>query len=202
MKRPEPSPENGRALAEKLADIAVDLPDGLAFVAFIVADMGGGTFEEHRRRDARAGAVRADLAALARALRRRRSRRSRRPAVRRMIVPPVRVIVCGGRNFKDREAVFAKLDELAADLGPLFVIDGGAQGVDRWAREWRQDRLHPGKTFHAEWDRYSKAAGPKRNVRMIVEGQPKLVLAFPGGKGTANMIAEAEARFVPVERVT
>ena len=119
-----------------------------------------------------------------------------------MTLAPVRVLVCGGRNFKDRAAVFAKLDEVAADLGPLFVIEGGAQGVDRWAREWRADRLHPGKTYPAAWDRDGKAAGPIRNRRMIEEGRPALVVAFPGGKGTANMVEQARAALIPLEIVT
>ncbi len=42
--------------------------------------------------------------------------------------------------------------------------------------------------FHAEWMKYGKAAGPIRNARMLAEGKPDLVVAFPGGRGTADML--------------
>ena len=112
----------------------------------------------------------------------------------------IRVLVCGGRHYADREKVFGQLDWLRdryREKG-LFVIEGGAQGADRFARDWRADRLIPGRTFTAEWDRFGRKAGPLRNARMIAEGRPDLVLAFPGGRGTADMIAKAEAAGVPV----
>jgi predicted Rossmann-fold nucleotide-binding protein len=114
---------------------------------------------------------------------------------------PFRVLVCGGRNNLDRAAVFRRLDALVVERGPLFVIEGGAKGVDRSAKDWRVSRLYPGETFVAAWERDGKGAGPIRNRKMLVDGQPDLVLAFPGGKGTANMIAQARTFRVPVEIV-
>jgi hypothetical protein len=35
---------------------------------------------------------------------------------------------------------------------------------------------------------------------MIVEGKPDLVIAFPGGEGTADLISRAKAADVPVEQ--
>lgn len=43
-----------------------------------------------------------------------------------------------------------------------------------------------------------KAAGPIRNQRMLDEGKPDLVVAFPGGRGTADMVRRAKAAGVPV----
>jgi hypothetical protein len=110
------------------------------------------------------------------------------------------VLVCGGRHYADRAAVFLALDKLAEEHGALFVIEGGAAGADRWAREWRIDRLHPGKTFPADWEHHGKGAGPRRNRRMLEQGRPRLVLAFPGGRGTADMIEAARKAGVPVKR--
>ena len=42
--------------------------------------------------------------------------------------------------------------------------------------------------FPAEWKKHGKAAGPIRNRKMLQDGKPDLVLAFPGGRGTANMV--------------
>lgn len=50
----------------------------------------------------------------------------------------------------------------------------------------------------AEWDRLGRKAGPIRNQRMLDEGKPALVIAFPGGTGTAGMVAIARKGRVPV----
>lgn len=52
--------------------------------------------------------------------------------------------------------------------------------------------------FPADWENYRRAAGPIRNRQMLVEATPDLVVAFPGGPGTANMIRQARAAGVPV----
>ncbi|MEM9912925.1 MAG: hypothetical protein AAF922_19365 [Pseudomonadota bacterium] len=43
-----------------------------------------------------------------------------------------------------------------------------------------------------------RAAGPIRNKEMLDEGCPDLVVAFPGGRGTANMVKQAQAAGVEV----
>jgi hypothetical protein len=118
-----------------------------------------------------------------------------------MALRPFRVLVCGGRKFTDKALVYRTLDALAEEHPAIFVIEGGARGADALARMWRHERLQPGETFHADWKRYGDPAGPIRNRKMLVDGQPDLVLAFPGGDGTADMIRQAEAFRAPVERI-
>jgi len=55
--------------------------------------------------------------------------------------------------------------------------------------------------FPADWSRHGKSAGPIRNRQMLIEGRPDIVVAFPGGKGTANMIKQAVEAGVKVELV-
>lgn len=106
------------------------------------------------------------------------------------------VLVCGGRDYADRAFVFASLDVLK----PTTVINGGAEGADRWAREWASERHVVCVTVEADWSLHGRAAGPIRN-RAMLGFRPDLVLAFPGGRGTANMVAEARKRGVPVRFV-
>lgn len=54
--------------------------------------------------------------------------------------------------------------------------------------------VHP-----ADWGRYGKAAGPIRNQEMLESGID-LVIALPGGRGTADMVRRAEGAGVPVRR--
>jgi hypothetical protein len=54
-------------------------------------------------------------------------------------------------------------------------------------------------TVPADWQKHGTAAGPIRNKQMIVSGKPDLVLAFPGGRGTADMSRRAEKHGIPLQ---
>ncbi len=108
----------------------------------------------------------------------------------------MRVLVTGGRDFTDAAMVQAALDPLAADIEVL--IEGGARGADTLAREWAKAHGIPWQTYEANWKRYGRRAGPIRNQKMLDEGYPDLVVAFPGGKGTADMVRRAREAGVKV----
>ncbi|MBU6283831.1 DUF2493 domain-containing protein, partial [bacterium] len=109
----------------------------------------------------------------------------------------MRVLVCGGRKFDDK----AMLERALGEIEITELIEGAAKGADRLAREWAEARKIPFQTFKPEFGRYGRAAGPIRNKRMLAEGKPDLVVAFPGGSGTANMVGLARAAGVPVRLV-
>lgn len=118
-----------------------------------------------------------------------------------MTFGPKRVLVCGGRDYADANRLYGVLDELHRKQGISCVIEGNARGADRmagyWARKHRIDNLK----FPADWATSGKAAGPIRNRQMLEEGRPDLVLAFPGGRGTADMVRQAKAAGVSVVEV-
>lgn len=107
----------------------------------------------------------------------------------------MRVLVCGGRNYDDPAEVFARLEERwhRSKHDCMIVLQGGATGADKFARHWCSTTSVPYINYPANWTMYGKAAGPIRNQRMIDEGKPDLVIAFPGGKGTADMVRRAKA---------
>jgi predicted Rossmann-fold nucleotide-binding protein len=113
----------------------------------------------------------------------------------------MRVLVCGGRNYVDRDAVYRELDATAAKHGWLTIIEGGAAGADRLGRKWAKLHFHGVVTVEADWPTYGKAAGPIRNARMLSEAKPDLVLAFPGGVGTMDMVRQAREAGVKAEWV-
>lgn len=112
----------------------------------------------------------------------------------------MRVLVCGGRDFYDQNAVFSALDDLEAKHGELVVIQGGAPGADLVARNWCYQHKSRVRMINepADWKAHGRAAGPIRNSLMLSEHKPDVVLAFPGGRGTADMVRKAEAAGVPV----
>jgi len=50
----------------------------------------------------------------------------------------------------------------------------------------------------AEWDKFGRRAGPLRNEQMLREGKPDVVVAFPGGRGTAHMVRIAKEAGIDV----
>ena len=110
-----------------------------------------------------------------------------------------RIIVCGGRDYADAKRLAEVLNEVA-DAHPDFtLVHGGAKGADALAHEWA---LGWGiiEVFRADWAKHGRAAGPIRNRQMLDAGAD-LVVAFPGGSGTADMVRQARARGVPVREV-
>jgi hypothetical protein len=135
----------------------------------------------------------------------------------------MKVLVCGGRDFgksptlfppgpecilaqeryaRDKALLWGELDALDAGAGRVSeVIHGGASGADSLAHYWGLEREVRTVTFNADWKNQGKAAGPLRNQRMLAEGRPDLVLAAPGGKGTADMVRRARAAGVEVKEL-
>lgn len=108
-----------------------------------------------------------------------------------------RVLVTGGRNYKNRRRVFSVLDKLRPDL----VIQGGASGADVLAASWAMIHGVACFTCDAPWNALGRRAGPVRNRWMIQYGQPDLVVAFPGGRGTADCVRAAREANVEVVEV-
>lgn len=100
----------------------------------------------------------------------------------------VKVLVCGGRDFRSWGFIYSQLNQLNAREPFSCVIEGGASGVDNFARIWAQERRIAVVTVKADWATHGKAAGPLRNAKMLIDHDPDLVVAFPGGRGTASMV--------------
>ncbi|MDO8616900.1 MAG: DUF2493 domain-containing protein [Dehalococcoidia bacterium] len=110
----------------------------------------------------------------------------------------MRVLVCGGRDFDDALTLGSWLGGVHKDHGITLLIEGGARGADRMARGFAKWKGIPVRTFEADWAKHGRSAGPIRNRQMLVEGGPDLVVAFEGGRGTANMVEQARRAGVQV----
>lgn len=113
----------------------------------------------------------------------------------------MRVLVCGGRDFDNVAFIWTHLDRLHAETPITALMQGGARGADTIARNWARSKAGIQRyVCKAEWAKYGNAAGIFRNARML-EWKPDLVVAFPGGRGTADMVRRALAAGVPVKQI-
>ena len=131
----------------------------------------------------------------------------------------MRVLVCGGRFYRGYQQVFDTLNELNArrpinpqsGSGPrggwiTQIIHGDGGNTDLCADVWAVLNGYDPERYPAKWKRddgsMDYGAGPVRNALMLSLGKPQLVLAFPGGRGTRNMIYLARAAADHGEGVT
>jgi predicted Rossmann-fold nucleotide-binding protein len=123
------------------------------------------------------------------------------------------VLVCGGREYTDKENVFRVLGEICDEFHlwdynntiPIYirVINGGARGADKFSTEWAKENAAQYQEYKPKYDEHSPKFAPlARNQEMLNEEIVDLVLAFPGGRGTADMVRRAEKKGVLVRTVT
>ena len=103
----------------------------------------------------------------------------------------MRVLVTGGRGYANKLKVWVALSEWHVANPISMVIQGGASGTDYHAESWARANDVPCLRVPAKWDEEGTAAGPLRNGRML-DHEPDVVFAFPGNRGTADMVAKAE----------
>jgi hypothetical protein len=116
-----------------------------------------------------------------------------------------RVLVCGGRDYSGYVRLRRVLDavhEGARAAGKvLVIIHGNARGADLLADQYARERSLKALSFPADWANHGRSAGPIRNKLMLTSGQPHVIIAFRGGKGTADMIQQGKTAGVPVYEV-
>lgn len=126
----------------------------------------------------------------------------------------MKLLACGGRDFgttaRERFALRDVLDLWHQRRPITTLIHGAARGADTLAGEWAEAKgvgVHAFPVYPAQWEAWARAGKPSpspgsaRNGRMLAEGRPDAVLAFPGGVGTADMVSRARAAGVPVALV-
>jgi len=112
----------------------------------------------------------------------------------------MRVLVAGGRTFNDRAVLVETLNQLHSLHGISVLIHGAAKGADRLAGDWAVANGVHVDEHPALWKKHGRGAGAIRNQEMLEES-PELVVAFPGGKGTADMVKRARRAGIKVVTV-
>jgi hypothetical protein len=109
----------------------------------------------------------------------------------------ITILVCGGRDFDNWSLLREILTKIHEEKTIGLLIHGAARGADSMAGVWAIRNGIKVKRVPAKWKTYGKAAGPIRNTEML-KLEPDIVVAFPGGTGTADMVTKARAASIEV----
>lgn len=100
----------------------------------------------------------------------------------------IKVIVCGGRDFKDYALLIEKLDFFLQSYEKVEIVSGMAKGADSLALRYAAANNFPTRKFPADWDTHGRSAGYKRNVQMSEYATHCVAFWNGTSKGTSHMI--------------
>ena len=115
----------------------------------------------------------------------------------------MKVIIAGGRDFDNLELMTKKMDFFLLESKnlDLEIVSGTAKGADSLGEAYANLRKYKVKQFPADWNKFGKGAGFKRNTEMAEYADA--LIAFWDGKsrGTMHMINIAKKKGLQVKVV-
>ncbi len=100
----------------------------------------------------------------------------------------IKVIIAGGRNFDNYAKLCQACDEILKDQNDVEIVSGAYKGADLLGERYAAERNYPIKQFPADWRRYGKSAGLKRNTEMAAYADALIAFWDAESKGTKHMI--------------
>ncbi len=112
-----------------------------------------------------------------------------------------RVVIAGCRHFSDYDYFCEKVDTALSRIREeytLVILSGHCSGVDWMAEKYAKKNKLRVELFPAEWEKYGKSAGPRRNREMVAVAD--YAIAFPsGGRGTKSLMDFAREKGIPLK---
>lgn len=114
------------------------------------------------------------------------------------------IVVTGGRDFDDAAFVQRVLDVVHVRQPISLLLHGGARGADTLAGQWARSKRVDVEVHPARWDDFGRSAGVRRNREMLLRAwdlEVRGLVAFAGGRGTADCVRQARQIGIPVWEV-
>jgi hypothetical protein len=100
----------------------------------------------------------------------------------------MKIIVAGGRDFNDYNLLKEKLNQILGDNSDIEIVSGMARGADTLGIKYANELGYQIKEFPAQWDKYGKSAGYRRNDEMAKYSDTCVCFWDGKSKGTKHMI--------------
>ena len=108
----------------------------------------------------------------------------------------MKVIIAGSRGITDYNTVLNAIDKSGFMI--TEVVSGTAKGVDQLGERWARENRIQIKRFPAQWDRYGKSAGYRRNEEMAHYADALIAIWDGQSRGTSHMIDFARSQGLKV----
>lgn len=114
----------------------------------------------------------------------------------------MRLIIAGGRDFDDYSLLCDEVTQFIGDEKDVTIISGLARGADTLGCRFAYEMNYPLEGFAAEWHRYGRSAGIRRNKYMAKQADS--LIAFWDGRspGTMHMIDFAHEKGLKVKVIS
>ena len=107
----------------------------------------------------------------------------------------MRLIIAGGRDFDSLQMMVAKLDALInVTMERIVIISGTARGADSMGEQFAKLKGFHCEQYPAQWDKYGRSAGYKRNEQMADQATHCVVFWDGKSRGSKHMIDIAKKK--------
>ena len=105
-----------------------------------------------------------------------------------------RVVIAGCRDYINYKEAEEYIDYCLSNIRKehtIIIISGGASGADAIGEKYAHENGFENERYPAEWSKYGRSAGPKRNEKMALVCDLVICLWDGKSKGTKSMIEYA-----------
>jgi hypothetical protein len=116
-----------------------------------------------------------------------------------------RLVVAGCRDYNDYSVASVEIEKHIQTLDAncsVIIVSGCAEGADKLGERYATEHHLNIERYPAEWEKYGKYAGPKRNAQMAKVADGVLVFWDGKSRGTKNMIENAKKANKPYVIIT
>jgi hypothetical protein len=100
----------------------------------------------------------------------------------------MKIIIAGGRTFNDYALLCQNCNKTLSLQTEIEIVSGTANGADKLGEQYANENGYPIKKFPADWGKYGKSAGYKRNEEMAKYADALIAFWDGKSKGTKHMI--------------
>lgn len=117
-------------------------------------------------------------------------------------IPIKRIVIAGCRDYNNYNEAKKYIDECISDIkkdNTIIILSGGSNGADKIGERYAKENGFQIELFLADWKRFGKSAGPKRN-KLMAEATDYVICFWDGkSRGTKSMIEYAQMYDKPLK---
>lgn len=117
-------------------------------------------------------------------------------------IPIKRIVIAGCRDYNNYTEAKKYIDECISDIkkdNTIIILSGGSNGADKIGERYAKENDFQIELFLADWKRFGKSAGPKRN-KLMAEATDYVICFWDGkSRGTKSMIEYAKMYDKPLK---